>query len=30
LRIFEQIGDQKQTAETAALLASLSAGHDEM
>jgi len=29
LRIFEQIGDQEQTAETAALLASLSAGHGE-
>ena len=27
LRIFEQIGDQEQAAETAALLASLPAGH---
>ena len=27
LRIFEQIGDQEQAAETAALLASLSTGH---
>jgi tetratricopeptide (TPR) repeat protein len=29
LRIFEQIGDHEQTAETAALLASLSAGHGQ-